>query len=346
MQFERIYLFYALALIPLMVVVYFVTANWRKRTMKRYGDIVLVNILLKDVSSTKRKWKFVLFVLAFALLIVALVNPQVGMKEEEIKRKGADIIVCMDVSNSMNAEDLFPNRLEKSKQALSKLIDNLKGDRIGLIVFAGQAYVQLPITTDYAAAKLFLQSINTGMVPVQGTAIGSAIDLAVESFGKDEGKNKAIVVITDGENHEDDAIQAAQNAKDKGIIVHTIGLGSENGSPIPVIRNGIKEGYKKDKEGNTVITKLNDKMLIEIADAGGGVYVKATNADVGLKNVLNAIDNLDKKEFESKRYSDYEDQFQWITAIAFFVLLLELLISERKSKWYSKLNLFESKRNV
>lgn len=343
MQFERSYLFYAFAIIPLIILFYWMTKQWRKRAIQKYGDAAVVVRLLPDVSSTKRTWKFVLFTVALTFLIASMINPQIGTKKEEIKRKGADIMICLDVSNSMNAEDLYPTRLERSKQALSKLIDNLKGDRIGLIVFGGQAYVQLPITTDYAAAKLFLESINTGMVPTQGTAIGSAIDKAVESFGKDEGKNKAIVVLTDGENHEDDAIRAAESALEKNISVHTIGVGSENGSPIPIFRNSIKEGFKKDKDGNTVITKLNEQMLKEIAGAGNGIYVRATNSDLGLKNILSAIDELDKADIESVRYSEYEDQFIWFAATAIFLLVIDVLLSERKSKWYNKLNLFGSK---
>jgi Ca-activated chloride channel family protein len=344
MEFENKYMFYAFAILPIIVLLYFITARWREKSIKKYGDYSVVIKLLEDISETKRIWKFILYVLVFALLIMGLINPMVGMKEQEIKRKGADIMICLDVSNSMNAEDLQPNRLDKSKQALSKLIEKLKGDRIGIIVFAGQSYVQLPITTDYAAAKLFLSSINTGMVPTQGTAIGNAIDLAVESFGKDEGKNKAIVVITDGENHEDDAIKAAEYAYEKNISVHTIGVGSEQGAPIPIYKNNVREGYRKDKDGNTIITKLNESALQEIAAAGNGIFVRATNADVGLKNILQAIDELDKKEFESKMYSDYEDQFQWFVIFAFVLIIIETFLSERKSKLYKRLNLFEAKK--
>ncbi len=344
MEYENKYMFYALLLLPLMLLLYFVTVKWRKKVKSIYGDEELVNKLLPDVSSTKRVWKFVLYFIAFLFVLIGLINPQIGTKLEEVKRKGADIMICLDVSNSMNAEDLQPNRLERSKQALLKLLEKLKGDRIGIIVFGGQAYVQLPITTDYAAAKLFLGSINTGMIQTQGTAIGNAIELAMESFGKDEGKNKAIVVITDGENHEDDAKSVAELALEKGITVHTIGIGSEQGSPIPIFKNNIREGYRKDKEGNTIITKLNEPMLQEIAAAGNGIYVRATNADVGLRNILDAIDSLEKKEFESKMYSDYEDQFQWFIAAAFILLLIETLLTERKSKLYQRLNLFEVKK--
>jgi Ca-activated chloride channel homolog len=339
-QLENKYYLYALGLIPVFIVIYFIMSIWRKKALKSYGDLNVISRLFPDVSNAKRITKFILFSFAFAFLIVGIVNPQIGTKLEEVKRKGADIMICLDVSNSMKAEDLQPNRLEKSKQAISKLVDKLEGDRIGIIVFGGEAYVQLPITTDYSAAKLFLQSINTDMIPTQGTDIGKAIDLAVESFGKDEGKNKAIVIITDGENHEEDAIKAAEAAAEKNISIHTIGMGSENGAPIPVYKGNVQEGFKKDKEGNTVITKLNDQTLKEIASAGNGIYVRATNSDAGLNNVLEELDKLEKKQFDSKMFSDYEDRFQWFIAAAFILFLIEIFISERKSKIYKRLDLF------
>lgn len=344
-QLENKYFLYAFGLIPVFIVLYWLVNSWRKKALNTYGDIAIIQQLFPDVSKSKRFWKFVLFTIAFALLIMGIVNPQVGTKLEEVKRKGADLLICLDVSNSMKAEDLQPNRLEKAKQAISKLINKLEGDRIGIIVFGGEAYVQLPITTDYSAAKLFLESINTDMIPTQGTAIGNAIDLAIESFGKDEGKNKAIVIITDGENHEDDAVKAAEVAAEKGISIHTIGMGSAEGTPIPIYKNNVREGYKKDKDGNTVVTKLDEQILKEISSAGNGLYVHATNSDAGLNSVLNAIGKLEKKQFESKMYSDYEDRFQWFIAAALLFLIIELFISERKSKIYERLNLFNDKKN-
>lgn len=343
MQLENSYFMYAFALIPIFVILYLLTAGWRKKAMKRYGDYVLVQKLIPGVSKAKRNWKIILFCLGFTFLVIGLVNPQIGTKLEEVKRKGADIMLCLDVSNSMKAEDIQPNRLEKSKQAISKLLDKLDGDRIGIIVFGGEAYVQLPITTDYAAAKLFLESINTDMIPTQGTAIGKAVDLAVESFGKDEGKNKAIIIITDGENHEDDAVRATEAAAEKNITVHTIGMGSENGAPIPVYRGDVQEGFRKDQAGNTVVTKLNEPMLQEIAAAGNGVYVRATSSDPGLNSVLNQLDKLEKKQFDSKMYSDYEDRFQPFILVALFFLLTDAFLTERKSKLYKRLNLFGEK---
>lgn len=343
-QLENTYFLYALTLIPVFIIIYWLYNRWRKKALVAYGDISIIQQLIPDVSNAKRMGKFILYMLAFALLIIGIVNPQVGTKLEEVKRKGADLMICLDVSNSMKAEDFQPNRLGKAKQAISKLVDKLEGDRLGIIVFGGVAYVQLPITTDYSAAKLFLESINTDMIPTQGTAIGAAIDLAIESFGKDEGKNKAIVIITDGENHEDDAIKAAENAAEKNIAIHTIGMGSADGAPIPVYKNNVRESFRKDNEGNTVITKLDEQTLMEISGAGNGIYVRASNSDTGLNKVLDAISKLEKKQFESKMYSDYEDRFQWFVAAALMLLLIELFLTERKSKIYQRLNLFIDKK--
>lgn len=339
-QLENKYFLYVLALVPVFIIIYWLNNRWRKRALEGYGDVAIIQQLIPDVSKAKRIWKFILFAFAFALITIGIVNPQVGTKLEEVKRTGADLMICLDVSNSMKAEDRQPNRLEKAKLAISRLVNKLEGDRIGIIVFGGEAYVQLPITTDYSAAKLFLESISTDMIPTQGTAIGNAIDLALESFGKDEGKNKAIVIITDGENHEDDAIKAAEIAAEKGIAIHTIGMGSAEGSPIPVYKNNVREGFRKDNQGNTVITKLNEQALQEIAAAGNGIYVRASNSDAGLNSVLDEVSKLEKKQFDSKMYSDYEDRFQWFIAAALVLLLIELFLSERKSKIYKRLNLF------
>lgn len=278
--------------------------------------------------------------LGFSSLIIALCNLQTGTKLTEVKREGADIIVCIDVSNSMLAQDLSPNRLTRAKYALEKMIDGLEGDRLGLVIFAGEAYVQLPITTDYSAAKLFLESIGPGMVPVQGTNISDAIIKASESFSNDEGKNRAIILITDGENHDSEAIQAAEDANKKNIMINTIGIGSVNGVPIPLVENGVIKGYRKDKEGQTVITKLNVNLLKTIASKANGAFVQASQADIGLGAVLDKIGELDKVQLENKMYTDYEDQFQWFLGLALLLFFIEFLISERVSEWFKKINLF------
>lgn len=346
-RFENQIFFYAFALIPVCILIYIWYVYRTKQKLKKLGDLVLVKQLVPESSKAKRSFKFIVFLLGLSFLILGICNLQTGSKMQEVKREGADIMVCLDVSNSMLAQDLSPNRLDRAKLALESMIDKLQGDRLGIIVFAGEAYVQLPITTDYSSAKLFLESINTRMVPVQGTNIADAINKAAESFGKDEGKNKAIVVITDGENNEEaneSAEDAAKAAADKNIVIHTIGVGSEGGVPIPNVIDGVVSGYKKDNEGNTVVTKLDPKILQDIAGATNGVYVQASSSDLGLDAVMAKIAELDKKQMESKMYTDYEDQFQWFLGAALLFLVMEALISERVSKLWKKLNLFKDAR--
>jgi Ca-activated chloride channel homolog len=338
-RFEHTQYLWSLTLIPLMIVVFIVLMSIKKKRLQKLGEFQLILSMMPDVSVTKQTVKFVFYSIALFFLILGIANLQTGSKMQEVKREGADIMICLDVSNSMLAEDLKPNRLERAKLAIEKMIDKLEGDRLGIIVFAGEAYTQLPITTDYGSAKMFLNAISPNMVPTQGTEIATAIDKAMESFGTDLGKNKAIVIITDGENHEEEAIKKAEEAAKKDVTIHTIGIGSDAGVPIPVYHNGVLSGYKKDKEGNTVVTKLNEKLLQDIAGAANGVYVKASNADVGLSAVLDKIAELDKKQIESKRYTDYEDQFQWFMGASLVFLLIEFLIGERISRWWRKLNL-------
>jgi Ca-activated chloride channel family protein len=341
-KFEHTIYFYAFGLIPLMVLLALIYFVGRRKKLARLGDGKLIQRLMPYSPKRKRALKLFFFLLAFSSLILALCNLQTGSKLTEVKREGADIIVCIDVSNSMLAQDLSPNRLTRAKYALEKMIDALEGDRLGLVIFAGEAYVQLPITTDYSAAKLFLESINTGMVPVQGTNLAAAIKKASESFSNDQGKNKAIILITDGENHESDAIDAAEECGKKGIMINTIGIGSANGSPIQLIENGVIKGYRKDKQGQTVVTKLNSDILKIIAGKARGVYVQASQADIGLSAVMNKIGELDKAQLENKMYTDYEDQFQWFIGLALIFFFIEFLISERLNEWFRKLNLFQN----
>jgi Ca-activated chloride channel family protein len=295
---------------------------------------------MPEASSSKPVLKFLLVLLASTFLIIGIVDPQIGSKLENIKREGIDLYLVLDVSNSMLAEDIKPNRLERSKLAISTLIDKLQGDRVGIIIFAGNAYKQLPLTTDYSAAKLFLSAVDTKIVPTQGTAIGEAIEMAALSFGDTE-HNKAIIVITDGENHEDDAIQAATYANELGINVFTIGMGLPEGAPIPLYNKyGVQTGFKKDKKNTTVITKLNEDMLRQIAAAGGGAYARANNASSGLKRIFEDINAIDKKEIETRQFTDYEDRFQIFLGLAVFLLLLELLVADRKTRWAKKFDFF------
>ena len=340
-KFEHTQYLWALTAVPVLVLLFILAVISRKKALKKLGDYPLILAMMPDVSRGKQTVKFILYTLALIFLILGICNLQTGSKLQDVKREGADIMICLDVSNSMLAEDLKPNRLERAKQAIEQMIDKLQGDRVGIVVFAGEAYTQLPITTDYGSAKLFLNAITPNIIERQGTDISAAIQKASESFGKDEGKNKAIIVITDGEDHEEDAVKAAEEAEKQGVSIHTIGIGSDAGVPIPVYNNGVPAGYRKDKEGNTVVTKLNEKLLQSIAGAANGVFVKANNADVGLDAVLDKVNELEKKQFESKMFTDYEDQFQWFIGASLLFLLIEFLISERINNWWRKLNLFK-----
>lgn len=326
---------------PLMFLIFIASAATKNRRISIFSDRKLLYSQLPDISSVNTTLKYLLWRLAAAAMVVALINPQLGSKMTEAKVKGIEIVIAVDVSNSMLAEDLKPNRLEVAKRAISRLLDNLHGDRIGIVVFAGQAFVQLPITSDYTAGKLFLSSIGTDIVPVQGTAIGSAIDLALKSFDFETPVQKAIIVITDGENHLDDPVASAKKAAEKGVQVFTIGMGSINGAPIPDYKNGRRIGYKTDKNGNTVVTKLDQEMLKKIAEAGNGSYIHASNGEVGLQPLIAKLNKIQKTEMGAVTYSEYEDRFQLFLALAAAFLLLEFLIRDRKGKLAKRINLFD-----
>jgi len=339
-RFENIEYLYLLLLIPIFVGLYFWYVSWRKRAIKRYGDTSVIDRLMPLRSVRKPGIKFIIFLLGYAFLVTGIANPQIGSKLQKIERRGADLVIALDVSSSMLAEDIRPNRLVRAKQAISTLIDRLEGDRLGIIVFAGKAYTQLPITSDYASAKMFLNTISTDIVPVQGTEIAEAIKLAQKSF-KNEEHSKALIIITDGENHEGDAVLAAREVSENGINVYTIGMGLSDGAPIPEYNTrGQLTGYKKDRQGQTVISKLNETMLQQIAAAGGGKFVMASNRSGGLERILEEINSLEKKEFETRMFSDYEDRFQYFIGIAILLFLLEFALLERKNKWIAKLDIF------
>ncbi|ASU35083.1 VWA domain-containing protein [Mucilaginibacter xinganensis] len=344
LRFAHIELLWGLALIPVFVLLFAGVSRWKTKAVKSLGDRNVVNLMIPDVSFSRPWLKFILFSIAFAFLLIAAADPQIGSKMEEEKRKSADLMILLDVSNSMLSQDLAPNRLENAKRAIAQLIENLHGDRIGIIVFAGEAYVQMPITTDYSAAKLFLNTINTNMVPTQGTAIGTAIDLGMKSFDFKNGTGKAMIIITDGENHEDDAVAAAKNAAEKDVSVHVIGVGSPEGAPIPIFENGRQIGFHTDSAGKNVVSKLNEAMGKEIAAAGGGSYVRATNANSGLGIVMDQIYKIQRKTVDTKSFKDFEDRFQIFLAIAFLLLVIEFFISNRKSQRLSNLKLFEVKK--
>ena len=344
LRFENPQYLYWLLIIPVLVAVYVLIRLWNKKQFERFASIKLRSFLVPMFSSARANTKFVIFCLIIALLIFGAANLQSGSKMEKVKREGIDLFLCVDISNSMHAEDIAPNRLERSKQAINKLISKLQGDRIGIIVFAGNAYVQLPITTDYAAAKMFLSTVDTDLIPTQGTEVGRAIELAIKSFGETE-HNKAIIIISDGEDHENgDAVKAAQDAAKYGIKVYTIGMGLDEGAPIPLYNQyGKKIGYKKDKNGNIIITKLDDNMLRQIAEIGDGIYVRASNSNVGLDKIYEDIGKAKKSEIEAKVFTDYDDQFQWFVGAAILLLIIEILLSSGKREWESKFNFFEPK---
>ena len=341
-RFGNIEYLWGLALIPLFTAFFIWSRIARRRALKQFGQPEILQHLMPFSSTGRPVLKFVILMLAIAFFIVGMARPQFGSKLKTVKREGVELMIALDVSNSMMAEDIQPNRLERAKRAISRLIDRLQDDKIGLIVFAGDAYTQLPITSDYNSAKLFLNSVNTQIVPKQGTAIGAAIDLARKSFTPNGEANKAVIIITDGENHEDDAVSSAQAAVDEGIVVHTIGMGLPSGSPIPVLRNG-QTDYLKDRDGNVVVTKLNEQMLEQIAAAGKGIYVRANNAQIGLSTLFDEINKMEKQEMETRTYSEYDDQFQYFFAVGLFLLLLEFVILERKNKYLKNIHLFGSK---
>jgi Ca-activated chloride channel family protein len=340
LRFENPNILFGLFLIPVFILLFMLFLRWKKKSMEKFGELDVISQLMPWISKGRVVLKFILLMFALFFLIIGMANPQVGSKLVKAQRKGIDLMIALDVSNSMLAQDIKPNRLEKSKQAISKLIEKLSSDRIGIIVFAGKAYIQLPITSDYSAAKLFLSTINTDIVSVQGTAIGDAVSLAVNSFD-DNNHDKAIIVITDGENHEGDAVQEAKFAAEKGIHVYTIGMGLPEGAPIPLYRGNSQIGYKKDNQNNTIITQLDEVMLKQIASVGDGIYVRANNTKAGLKKVFEAINKLEKKEYDSIMFADYEDRFQYFIALAIILLLIEFFIAERKSRILSSFKLFE-----
>lgn len=330
---------YLLAIIPILAFMQIIFQRQRKKRLKKFGNLQLLEHLMPDVSFVRPAVKFYLLLLALIALIITLASPQFGTKLETVKRKGIELVIALDVSNSMNATDIEPSRLARAKLAIERLTGRLVNDRIGLIVFAGQAYTQLPITTDYPSARLFLSSISTETVPTQGTAIGAAINLATNSFSQQEDINRAIIVITDGENHEDNALEAALQAADKGIKVYTVGMGSPQGAPIPV-SPGNTNVFMKDRAGNVVISKMNSDLLQRIATAGNGDYIAANNIRSGINELIDQLAELEKSEIESKIYTDFEDQFQYIAVLALLLLLVEFIILDRKNKFLKKIDLF------
>jgi Ca-activated chloride channel family protein len=330
---------YLLLMLPVIILLWILNQFRKKRALRKLGDPDLVLKLIPDISGARPLIKMIILSFAFIFMIIVLARPQFGSKMEEVKRQGVEVIIALDVSNSMMAEDIQPTRLERAKQAISRLVESLQNDKLGLIVFAGDAYTQIPVTTDYISAKMFLSTISPDIVPKQGTAIGSAIDLAMNSFSQGKDKSRALIIITDGENHEDDPVAKAKEAAEKGIVIYTIGIGSAEGVPISFTTGGRRD-FLKDPEGNTVITKLDENILKEIAIAASGKYVRANNSNIGLDQIFGDIRNLKKQELEGLIYTEYNDQFQIFAAAALLLLLLEFIIMERKNRRLSNLRLF------
>ncbi len=340
---EKIY-FYLLGIIPVLVVLFFLLQLWRKRTRNDFADETLLKRLTPDRSKFKSGLKLFFLVLGLAFLTLGLVNPKIGTKLETVKREGVDIVFAMDVSKSMLAEDIAPNRLEKSKRLVSEIINQLASDRIGIIAYAGQAFPQLPITTDYGAAKMFLQSMNTDMLTSQGTAIDQAIELATTYYNDQDQTNRVLFIISDGEDHSGEStLEAVEKATDEGIRIFTIGVGKTKGAPIPIKRNGVVETLKKDNKGETVITKLDETFLKDIADEGNGEYINGDNTAEAVEFIKEQLLQMDKKEFEAKQFAEFKDQFQWFLGIGLLFLFLDVFTLEKKTKWLRKLNLFNEK---
>ncbi|CAN5411862.1 VWA domain-containing protein [soil metagenome] len=337
--------FWLLLIIPVLVFFYLALYYWKKKKQRQFANPEMFRMLSPDISWFKPAIKFGLVLLALSLLAIALVNLKIGTKMETVTREGVDIVFAIDVSKSMEAEDVAPNRLDKSKQLVTQIINNLGSDRVGIIAYAGSAFPQLPITTDYAAARMFLQSMNTDMVSSQGTAIREAIELSKTYFNKEEATSKVLIIISDGEDHVGELSNIAKEAATQGIRIFTIGVGTERGGPIPIKRGGITQNYKKDLSGETVITRLDEKTLQEIAAASNGGYVRGNVTAEVTEKVSDFLQTLDQTEFESRQYAEYKSQFQWFLGFALLLLFADIFLLERKTEWLKKLNLFNERKN-
>jgi len=342
-QLEEPIYFYLLLAVPALLAVFLLVLFWKRRTQRNFASSKLLKKLSPDRSVFKPILKIVVLCLALACLAFALVNPKIGTKLETVKREGVDVVFALDVSKSMLAEDIAPNRLEKSKQLVTQIINSLAGDRIGIIGYAGSAFPQVPITTDFASAKLFLAGMNTDMVSSQGTAITEAIALARTYYNDEEQTNRVLFIISDGEDHEGNLSEIAEEAASEGIKIYTIGVGTLAGGPIPIKRNGVLQYYKRDQNNEQVITRLGEEMLKEIAGQANGDYIDGSNTKKVVENVTAILNGMDKKEFDAKQFTDFKDQFQWFLAGALFLLILDVLLMERKTVWLQRLNLFNEK---
>jgi Ca-activated chloride channel family protein len=332
---------YLLILLPFLVALYLYSNYHRRQNIRKYGDPALLKGLMPTISKYRPDIKFWLTFAALTLVILMLARPQFGSKMETVKRSGVEAVIALDISNSMLAEDVTPSRLDKSKKLISRLVDTFNNDKVGLIVFAGDAFTQLPITSDYVSAKMFLETINPSLITTQGTDIGAAIRLAMKSFTPQEGVGRAIIVITDGENHEGGAVEAAKAAAEKGIQVSVLGVGMPDGAPIPV--EGTND-YRRDREGNVIVTRLNEAMCQEIAKEGKGIYVRVDNSNSAQKAINQEVNKMAKSDVESKVYTEFNEQFQAIAWVILLLLLAEILILDRKNPLFKNIHLFSNKK--
>jgi Ca-activated chloride channel homolog len=340
-KFENQQYFYLFALIPLFLVVFLYSLYQGKKRLGKLGHWKVMQRMI-PMRSIRRPWlKLSIFLMAFSALVMTAVNPQIGFRTENRKSQGVDIIVALDVSRSMLAEDIRPNRLERASMAVSRLIDQLDGDRIGIILFAGSSVTQVPLTNDKEAAKMILRTVSTESVQVQGTAIAGAIDRAISAFSSENANSRVLIIISDGENHQDDPLSAVERAREQGIIIHTIGVGTQQGAPIPVYQGRQLAGFLRDQQGATVISRYDEKMLMSIAQQGAGVFNTGSGPDLGLNQIISQIREMEQQEFERTHFSEYESRYHYFLAIAILLLLLDVLILERKNRWLNKIKLFD-----
>ena len=336
-RFENPAFLYLLIIIPVIIVIRLLEMRKRKLKLKKFGDLSLLKQLMPDVSPSRKSLKFWLMIAALALLIVMLARPQMGTKISQEKRKGIEVIISLDISNSMRAEDVVPSRLDKSKMLVENMVDNFTNDKVGLVVFAGDAFIQLPITSDYVSAKMFLQNTDPSLIATQGTDLAGAIELSSKSFTQQDKVGRAILIITDGEDHEGGAIEAAEKARKNGIRVFVLGVGSTKGSPVPD-GNG---GYMKDNSGQEVISVLNEEMCKQVAQAGGGAYIHVDNTSLAQRQLNDELTKLQKGDISSVVYSEYDEQFQAVGILVLILLIIEMLILERKNPFFKKIKLFK-----
>ena len=342
-QLEETSYFYILLIIPIMIIGFLFLKTWKKNIQKKYISENLLQFLSPNISNFKPRIKLLFLILFILFSTIALVNPKIGTELKTVKREGVDIVFALDVSKSMLAEDIAPNRLEKAKRIVSEIINTLNNDRVGVIAYAATALPILPITDDYSTAKTFLQSLNTDMLSSQGTAIIQSINLAQKFYDDEDQTNRVLCILSDGEDHEVERQNLLELAERSGITIITIGLGSVKGAPIPIKENNIVKSYKKDENGDVVVTKLNTQLLNTIANSSSGFYIEGVNTELVVEEISKRLKEMDKKEFESKQFVAYKDQFQWFISFAILFLSLELLVFEKKTYWVKKLNLFNEK---